>query len=44
MTLIWFTPLLKHQSPLFNSFEAFIEEFNATFGESDKECTSNIKI
>jgi hypothetical protein len=43
-TLTWFTPLLKHQSPLFDNFEAFIKEFNATFGDSDKECTFNIKV
>jgi hypothetical protein len=43
-TLAWFTPLLKHQSPLFNDFEAFLEKFNATFGNFDKTCTSNIKI
>jgi hypothetical protein len=43
-TLAWFAPLLKHQSPLFNDFEAFLEEFNATFGDFNKKCTFNIKI
>jgi hypothetical protein len=37
-------PLLEQDSPLFNDFETFIEEFNATFGDSNKEHTSNIKI
>ncbi len=44
MALTWFTPLLEHQSPLFNDFEMLFEKFNATFGNLDKECTSNIKI
>ncbi len=39
----WFAPLLEHQSPLFNNFEAFLEEFNATFRDSYKKCTFNIK-
>jgi hypothetical protein len=43
-TFIWFTPLLKHQSPLLNNFEAFIEKFNSTFGDLDKKHTFNIKI
>jgi hypothetical protein len=43
-TFVWFTPLLEHQSPLLNDFEAFLEEFNATFGDLNKECISNIKI
>jgi hypothetical protein len=33
MALAWFAPLLEHQSPLFNDFEAFFEEFHATFGD-----------
>ncbi len=44
IALVWFIPSLEHQSPLFNEFEIFLEEFNATFGNLDKECTSNIKI
>ncbi len=41
---IWFTLLLEHQSPLFNDFEAFLKNFNVTFGNLNKKCTSNIKI
>jgi len=37
-------PLLEHESPLLNDSETFIEEFNATFGDSNKKHTSNIKI
>jgi hypothetical protein len=44
MTFIWFTLSLEHQSPLLNDFEAFLEKFNATFVDSDKEHMSNIKI
>jgi hypothetical protein len=44
MAFLWFAPLLEHQSPLFNEFKAFIKYFNATFGDSNKEYTSNIKI
>jgi hypothetical protein len=44
MTLVWFAPLLEHQSPLFNDFETFFEKFNAIFFNLDKECTFNIKI
>jgi hypothetical protein len=42
-TLVWFTFLLEHQSPLLNDFETFLEKFNATFGDSNKKHTSNIK-
>jgi hypothetical protein len=48
MALTWFAPLLEHQSPLLNNFEKFHEKFheklNATFGNSNKEHRSNIKI
>ncbi len=40
ITLMWFVSLLECQSPFFNNFEAFVEKFNATFGESNKEHTS----
>jgi hypothetical protein len=44
-TLVWFTPLLKHHSPLLNhDFEMFFENFNATFGDLDQKGTFNIKI
>jgi hypothetical protein len=42
-TFTWFAPFLEHQSPILNNFEGFLEEFNATFGDSDKEFTSSIK-
>jgi hypothetical protein len=42
--LMWFMPLLKHQSPLLNNFEAFNETFSATFGDLDKEHTSTNKL
>jgi hypothetical protein len=44
MALAWFAPLLEHQSPLFNDFETFLKEFNAIFGNLDKDCIFNIKI
>ncbi len=31
MAFVWLTPLLEHQSPLFNDFDAILNEFNATF-------------
>jgi hypothetical protein len=37
--LAWFAPLLECQSPLLNYFEAFVEEFNVTFGDLKKEHT-----
>jgi hypothetical protein len=43
-TFAWFATLLECQSPLLNGFETFLEEFHATFGDSNKEDTSNIKI
>ncbi len=43
-TFVRFALLLEHQSPLLNDFEMFFKEFNATFGNLDKECMSNIKI
>jgi hypothetical protein len=44
MAIAWFAPLLEHQSLLFNNFEAFFEEFNATFGDLDKKHMFNINI
>jgi hypothetical protein len=44
MALVWFAPLLEHQSHFLNNFEVFFEKINATFGDSNKECTSNIKM
>ncbi len=44
ITLVWFTLLMEHQSPLLNDFEAFFEKFNATFGDFDKEHMFSMKI
>jgi hypothetical protein len=44
MTLTWFAPLLKRQSPLLNDLDAFVEEFNTTFGDFDKKCRSISKL
>jgi hypothetical protein len=44
VALAWLALLLEHQSPLFNDYEAFLEKFNATFGDLDKKRTFNIKI
>jgi hypothetical protein len=44
MAFVWFALLLKQQAPLFNNFETFLKNFNASFGDLDKERTSNIKI
>jgi len=43
-TFVWFTPLLEHQSPLLNDFDGFLEEFNPTFKDSNKEHTFTIKM
>jgi hypothetical protein len=37
--LAWFACLLECQSPLLNYFEAFVEEFNVTFGDLNKKHT-----
>ena len=34
-TLAWFAPLLEKKSPLLEHFEAFIKEFQASFGDTD---------
>jgi hypothetical protein len=44
MVLVWFAHLWEHHSPLFNNFKTFLEEFNATFGDLDKERMSSTKI
>jgi len=45
MTLTWFAPLLECQSSFINDIKTYIhEEFNATFGDSNKECTSTNKL
>jgi hypothetical protein len=43
-TFAWLAPLFEHQSPLFKDYETFLKEFNATFGDLDKERMFNIKI
>jgi hypothetical protein len=42
--LAWFAPLLEGQSPLLDDFESFVQEFSATFGDTDKERTSATKL
>jgi hypothetical protein len=44
ITLAWFTPLLEHQLPLLNDFDAIFKEINATFRDLDKECISTNKL
>ncbi len=43
-TLTWFTQLLERQSSLLNNFEAFLKKFIATFGNSNRKCTSTSKL
>ena len=42
--LAWFAPLLEKESPLLNSFEEFISEFKACFGDTDSIRTAINKI
>ncbi len=42
--LAWFVPLLEHQSPLLNNFEAFLKEFGASFGNLNKKRTITSKL
>jgi hypothetical protein len=44
ITLTWFALLLEGQSSLSNNFETILEEFTATFGDSNVKCTSNNKL
>ena len=34
-TLAWFAPLLEKRSPLLEYFEAFVKEFQASFGDTN---------
>ena len=34
-TLEWLAPLLEKKSPLLENFEAFVKEFQASFGDND---------
>ncbi len=40
----WFAPILETSSPLLQYFNAFMEEFEAVFGDSDKARTSTNKL
>jgi len=41
---MWFAPLLECQSPSLNNFETFVKQFNASFGDSNRECTTIKKL
>jgi hypothetical protein len=40
----WFAPILETSSPLLQDFNAFMAEFEAVFGDSDKARTSTNKL
>jgi hypothetical protein len=40
----WFAPILETSSPLLQDFNAFMSEFEAVFGDSDKARTSANKL
>jgi len=40
----WFIPILETSSPLLQDFNAFMAEFEAVFGDSDKARTSANKL
>jgi hypothetical protein len=40
----WFAPLVETSSPLLTNFQAFLTEFEATFGETDKRRTALNKL
>ncbi|CAG8671483.1 16180_t:CDS:2, partial [Cetraspora pellucida] len=44
LALNWFAPLLEKQSPLLETFEDLVKEFEATFGDSEKSRTAANKI
>jgi len=43
-TAAWFAPILETSSPLLQDFNAFMAEFEAMFGDSDKARTSANKL
>ena len=43
-TLAWFAPLLEKKSPLLEDFEAFVKEFQASFGDTERTRTAINKI
>lgn len=42
--LAWFAPLLESSSPRLNDFKTFLEDFEATFGDTEKARTAATKI
>ena len=42
--LAWFAPLLEKKSPLLEDIEAFVKEFQASFGDTDITRTTINKI
>jgi hypothetical protein len=44
ITTAWFAPILETSSPLLQDFNAFMAEFEAMFGDSDKARTSTNKL
>ena len=40
----WFAPLIETSSPLLEDFTAFMEELEATFGETDRRQTALTKL
>ncbi|CAG8751864.1 6517_t:CDS:1, partial [Racocetra persica] len=44
LALVWFDPLLEKQSPLLKGFAELINEFEATFGDSNKSRTITNEI
>jgi hypothetical protein len=43
-TAAWFAPILETSSPFLQNFNAFMAEFEAVFGDSDKARTSANKL
>jgi hypothetical protein len=44
IVVAWFAPILETSSPLLQDFDAFMAEFEAVFGDSDKARTSANKL
>ena len=42
--LSWFAPLLEQNSPLLSDLDAFLDDFESAFGDSDKARTAANKI
>ena len=43
-TQVWFVPLVETSSPLLENFTTFIDELEATFGETDRRRTTLRKL